>query len=487
MTHAVRGLGLAASLVFVSTLGVVTQANAQSTTAYVYLQSQGPAGPVYGFSADSNGQLAAISGSPFKTGTKIVGGNGTQFFTMGQTLLHSWAVGSTGAIGSQKSQIGFLNYAGSSCGGGTGGIGNAVLDHTGQYIYVLLQNGGDGSCAAYQTYKINSDGSFTFVGDTEKTLDASTTDSVGLPSILGGESFGYASEWVGHYTNLIGFRRASTGELQLMQFNETDPTLAGSNYLPAYPDASPTGKYVVVQLYPNDGGGDTNPPQIGSYSVDSQGNISTANTSSNMPTSQLTGPSSMSFSPDGKMLAIASLYGAGQFGNGVEIYNFNGASPLTLNTRLLNGTPIDQVAWDATHHLYAISRSESKLWVFEIGASSTAQTALVSIPSPLSMVVVRQASGPATCTPPSGYGISVCSPSQGAVMNSPVLIDATAAVSGGVYRFEVWSGSTKLASVDNGTMHTTVSLAPGSYKLTFDAYNSGKTQHEYATRDITVK
>jgi hypothetical protein len=36
-------------------------------------------------------------------------------------------------------------------------------------------------------------------------------------------------------------------------------------------------------------------------------------------------------------------------------------------------------------------------------------------------------------------------------------------------------------------MDQSLSLAPGTYTLTFDAYNSGKTQHEYATRDITVQ
>jgi len=67
-----------------------------------------------------------------------------------------------------------------------------------------------------------------------------------------------------------------------------------------------------------------------------------------------------------------------------------------------------------------------------------------------------------------------------------VQINAAATVSGGVYRFELWNGSTKLLSEDNGIMDQTLSLAPGSYKLTFDARNASGT-HEYAYSDITVQ
>ena len=95
-------------------------------------------------------------------------------------------------------------------------------------------------------------------------------------------------------------------------------------------------------------------------------------------------------------------------------------------------------------------------------------------------------SGSSTCTAPSSNGINVCSPSENATVASPVLINAAATLSGGVYRFELWSGNTKVASVNNsGTMNQSLSLSAGSYKLTFDAYNTAGT-HVYATRDITV-
>lgn len=58
--------------------------------------------------------------------------------------------------------------------------------------------------------------------------------------------------------------------------------------------------------------------------------------------------------------------------------------------------------------------------------------------------------------------------------------------SGGIYRFSLWNGSAKIVSEDNGAMDSSVSLAPGTYKLTFDARNTAGA-HYYATRNITVK
>jgi hypothetical protein len=486
MTYAVRG-ALASLVVLVSAIAVAPRARAASTSstaAYVYIQVQGPAGAVYGYSASSSGQLTAIPGSPFKPGTQIYGATNSRLFTLGKTLLHSYALGSDGAIQAQESQTPFLNYPGSSCGGGTSGIGSAVLDHSGQYIYVLLQNGGDGTCSAYQTYKINSDGSFTFMGDTEVSLPDMAGAGTDLPSILGNESFAYADESSGHENNVIGFQRQSTGTLQL--FGTMNPTFSGSdNYTPNYPDASPTGNYAVLQLYPND----SNPPQLGSFTVASNGDLSSTNTPGNMPTSALIGPYS-TFSPDGTLFALYSNQGPGTEGNGIEIYNFNGAAPLTLYKTLLTGTPIDQVAWDSSGHLYALSRRQNQLWVFTVTPTSVTQDASVSIASPVGLVVASQTTnrgggGTGPCTVPSGVGIHVCSPENGAAVTSPVQINAAANVSGNVYRFELWSGNTKLVSETEGMIDQSITLAPGTYHLTFDARNSSG-DHQYAYRDITV-
>ena len=104
--------------------------------------------------------------------------------------------------------------------------------------------------------------------------------------------------------------------------------------------------------------------------------------------------------------------------------------------------------------------------------------------SPTVNVSVSQtASG---CTAPASPGVNVCTPAESTTVTSPVQISAAAAVSGGVYRFEIWNGSTKVASVSNSsTMTESLTLSPGTYHLLFDAYNKAGT-HEKLTRDFTV-
>jgi hypothetical protein len=398
MTYSVRGLGLVSCLVSVLTLTASTlaQSDAQAVTAsttpptaaYVYIQTQGLQGPVYGFRASSTGTLSPIPGSPFKPAGEIVGGTPTQFFTLGKTLLHSYGVAANGAIESQLGQIPFFDYSGSDCPRSTSVAAGAVLDHTGKYIYVLLGCGGDNLSAEYQTYLIHSDGAFSFDGDA--SLPASWTEggfAPGLPSILGNENFAYEDEMGIHAQSvLIGFRRTSAGTLQQMQFTERDPACCGGDYEVSGPDASPTGNYLVFQFYP----ADTNPPQFASYTVASNGDISSTNTSSNMPRSSLTQPSTK-FSPSGDLFVAYS-------GMTIEIYIFNGAAPLVLRQRLMAGQGIDQVAWDSSDHLYAISNSGDTVYVYTITPASVTQTSSISIGSPFKMVVVSAKSEQALAT-----------------------------------------------------------------------------------------
>ncbi|MGB6827747.1 MAG: Ig-like domain-containing protein [Terracidiphilus sp.] len=492
MTHPIRGLGLAASLVLISTVAVVPKASAQSTSstaANVYVQVGGPEGAVYGYNASSTGQLSAISGSPFSLGSAIVGSNGSQLFTLGQTQLHSYGIGSNGAIGSQMGDTDVYNYGGGDCGDSSDAsyqnVNSAELDHSGKFVYVLLQNGPN-NCAAFQSYAIGNSGNFTFLGDIDQTginIEPVST-SLSLPSILGNETFGYDTEVSGHEVTMNGFQRESSGELQWLQFSQTGPGDApDGGWCPFSPDASPTGNYLVAQVGECDSGGNE---YLASYTVDSQGNISSTNTVSNMP--MVSGPETV-FSPSGELLA-----NWGTLGGGITLYNFNGAAPLTPYTTLLNGVTIRQVAWDGSNHLYAISSSEyqtadatNELYVLTVTPTSAIEDSSVSIAEPYTLVVSNPSSAPTggACTAPSTAGINVCSPAENASATSPVSINAAATMSGGVYRFSLWNGNTKLLNEDGGIMHQSLSLAPGSYDLVFDAENSSDV-HEYVTRNITV-
>jgi hypothetical protein len=381
MTHRCKGLGLAAALVLVTTVANIPKAGAQSTAAYVYIQIQGPAGAVYGFKASSTGQLSAIPGAPWKPTGLLIGDNKQLLVTMGQDNLHSWAIESNGAIGGALESNPDTDY-GDECDTGTN-LG-AVLDHTGQYVYVLQQNG---SCEAYKSFQISdqySEGVFDGVGETEASPASGGGD--GLPSILGNETFAYADQFDGSLNSILGFQRNSSGALQSIGL--MNPTFPGSAaYIPHHPDASPAGNYVVLQEYADA----SNEVQLASFSVDAAGNLSSTNTPETMPVSPFF-PTGSTFSPSGNLFVTWADNGLGNpsLGNGIQIYNFNGAAPLTYNTSLLSGGPVDQVAWDASNHLYAISKANNMLYVFTVTPASATQVAAWSIGAPFKMLVVSE-------------------------------------------------------------------------------------------------
>jgi hypothetical protein len=388
-----KGLGLAAALTLVSVVAVPPQATAQSTSstaAYVYIQIQGAQGSVYGFTASSSGSLSAIAGAPWKPTGLIIGDNRQLLVTMGEDNLHSWAIDSNGAIGGALESNPDTDY-GDDCDAGTN-LG-AVMDHTGQYVYVLQQKAGTVLCMAYKSFEISdqySEGVFDGVGETEAN-PPSGGGGDDLPSILGNENFAYADQYEGAANSILGFQRDSSGALELI--GVMNPAFPGSAaYTPHHPDASPAGDYVVLQEDQND---NSNAIQIGSFSVDSAGNLSSTNTAESMPTSpfNITGTT---FSPSGDLLVTwADNPGDNPAGgpgtpNGIAIYKFNGASPLTPYTTLLSGTPIDQVAWDSSNHLFAISTYGNELYVFTVTSTSVTQDTKLSIGAPFKMLVVSE-------------------------------------------------------------------------------------------------
>lgn len=154
--------------------------------AYVYVAtSKG----INLYNAASNGKLTLVSGSPFnKTSGLMIGSNQKYFITLGTDWVHSYPVAANGAIGAQASQINTQSYNGYACGTTNG----AVLDHSGQYLYVLLNVPPDDNpmCDAFQTIKIASNGLLTFDGST--TMETGAPPIRNLPTIMSNEKFAYA-------------------------------------------------------------------------------------------------------------------------------------------------------------------------------------------------------------------------------------------------------------------------------------------------------
>jgi hypothetical protein len=117
-----------------------------------------------------------------------------------------------------------------------------------------------------------------------------------------------------------------------------------------------------------DGEGDFyGPVVIATFTADAKGNLKTTSTYKNMAVAE-TGGGTMRMSPSGKLLAVG--------GSGLEIFHFNGGSPLTKYKTLLTTDSIGQILWDDDNHMYALgsdTKGTGKLWVYTVTLTSVAE------------------------------------------------------------------------------------------------------------------
>ena len=314
----------------------------------------------------------------------MIGSNQKYFITLGTYWVRSYPVKANGAIGAQVSQINTQNYSGRDCGTTNG----AVLDHSGQDVYVLLNVPPDGNnvCDAYQTFKIATSGQLAFNGVT--STDTGAPPMRNLPTFLANNKFAYT------VNNFVFLTIKGTQEIYLNVGNtftrESNGTLEFLNFYSGYPSANwgfplpydydqeaedlwewiplqvtaDSTNHLAVAMYPwyDPPKGTSLGPQLASFTVDSQGYPVSTNTYKNMPLSDLF-PTVLNMSPDGKLLAVA--------GGGLEVFHFNGAAPITRYSKVLTTDSISWIHWDKTNHLYALSTG-GKLYVYTITPTSIA-------------------------------------------------------------------------------------------------------------------
>jgi hypothetical protein len=139
-----------------------------------------------------------------------------------------------------------------------------------------------------------------------------------------------------------------------------------------------------------DGAPTYGPVVIATFTADAEGNLKSTSTYKNMPVSEPGGGptgapgGTMRMSPSGKLLAVG--------GSGLEIFHFNGGSPVTKYKTLLPGFTVSQILWDNTNHMYAIgtnSAGAGKLYVYTVTPTSVTEApgSPYSITSPGNIVV----------------------------------------------------------------------------------------------------
>jgi hypothetical protein len=330
-----------------------------SPVAYVYVS--GPTG-IDAFAAASNGKLTPVPGSPFQGDVASMAVNGKYLFGTGlnDIDIYSFSIASDGAL-HQVAVTNAQKYNGYEC----GAPGPLFLDHTGATLYDLDFDGNICANNAYQSFRINQPkGELNYLGS-----DGSDPWFNVPLSFSGNNIYAYGAVCLDDmYWQIYNFQRHSDGMLIQANISAPMPTpKEGDFYCPFLTAADPT-NHVAISLQAVDGEtfNPDGPPQLATYTAEDSGNLKTMSTRENMPETAVKNVTDVAVSPSGKLLAVGGTAG-------LQIFHFNGSDPITPYTGRLTKDEVDQFFWDNDNHLYAISRSAGKLFVFTITPTSFSQ------------------------------------------------------------------------------------------------------------------
>jgi 6-phosphogluconolactonase (cycloisomerase 2 family) len=342
------------------------QANAQTThVAYVYVSSN-PANSstnqINAYTVSSAGKLTPVSGSPFRDDVTSMAVNGKYLFasTRSGIYIAGFRIEPGGALRWVRStDIVRLNP--SDC----GDSGPLFLDRSGTTLYDMEYRS-DCSNNSYHSFSIDpSTGQLRHLGGTFG--DA----WLYLPAAFtGNNAHAYTAGCIGNlYWEISGYKRGANGALTSVKTKTSLPAAkAGDFYCPSQ-TATDSANHVAVTLQPvNQAFNPDGAPLLASFTADAAGNLNTSNTPQTMPRASVGTVTALSMSPSGKLLAVAGSAG-------LQVFHFNGGNAITRGTGLIATPQIDQISWDNSNHLYAISQSAGKLYVFTITPASAQQAA----------------------------------------------------------------------------------------------------------------
>ncbi len=346
-----------------------------SSAAFVYVSGTPTTSTseILAYTAAANGGLTPVPGSPWEESGLRLAANGKWLFSTDSLNIYSFSIAPDGAI-NQVASINAQQYNSS----GTGGPISLFFDRSGAVLYDedIYGNGANNTYQFFDPAK--ETGTLSYLGATADYAAVWVTPL----SFVGDNSYGYGGSCVRGGQYIYGFERSGDGTLTALNISPPIPAAPKGGYCP-YLAAADLENNVAISLTPTNGYSYVGPPQIGVYTADSSGNLTTKSTRSNMPILGVGIVNDMKMSPSGTLLAVAGT-------NGMQVLHFNGANPVTLFGPLMAKDEVDQVAWDDGNHLYGISRATGKLFVFTVTATNVKQApgSPYSISSPYDLTVV---------------------------------------------------------------------------------------------------
>ncbi|HEY5253591.1 MAG TPA: chitobiase/beta-hexosaminidase C-terminal domain-containing protein [Acidobacteriaceae bacterium] len=162
-------------------------------------------------------------------------------------------------------------------------------------------------------------------------------------------------------------------------------------------------------------------------------------------------------SPDGGTFSSSQSVTLSSTTASAEIhYTLNGATP-TSSSALYNGA----ITIATTTTVKAIASATGYV---QSGVSSAAFTFGTS----------------GSCSAPTSAGVHLCVPASGSTVSSPVMVQATAKVTGTIASTQLWVDGVKKYSTASSSLNTSISLAAGSHRFAVIASNTAGQKWESA-------
>jgi hypothetical protein len=329
-----------------------------SPVAFVYVSANpGGAHPeVNAYTSSTDGTLKPIAGSPFAADVQGMAVSSKYLFGESGVFIHSYAIDPDGSL-REVSSVNAQRLTGTNC----GGPWKLFLDRMGQTLYDLAYLGSQCANNALQSFRV---GPFTGELAYLEAISASPAVETAL-SFIGNNEYGYTASCYHFGPQIFAYHRKNNDTLMQININPPIPAgPSGKEYCPWLGAADPT-NHVAIALAPIFASNwqEAGPWQIAVYTAHSWGNLTTTSTHSNMPTTAAGDINDIRISPSGMLLAVGGSAG-------LQVFHFNGANPVRHYTALLTNDPISQVFWDDANHLYALSGTAGKLYVFTVTPTS---------------------------------------------------------------------------------------------------------------------
>jgi hypothetical protein len=389
MTRYSGSLSLLALLIAAGAGVQAVSPQTNSPVAYVYVSRPTH---VDGFSAAPDGRLTPVPGSPFAN-ISVSHMSVTNKFLFGagddNQSIDSFAIAKDGSL-TKIGEIDTHNYnpPDNDC----YDVGPTQVDYARTTLYNDDWNC-DGDSQYIQSYKIESNGELTFLANSG---GQSEDWEMGPPVVLGTDAYLYVAGLYGQGPGGViqSYKRQSNGAMELSNPNITMPPTKNPDdiYQPFPVLAGDPTSHIAVAMQAENGisGEDDGPPVLASFTAQSNGNLVSTNSPDSMAAADLKWIDSMSVSPTGKLLVVGGdgpVYSSDV--KGFQIFHFNGASPITHYSGLLQSNyAFSQFGWDKYNHLYALGGGY--LFVYTVTPTSIEQApgSPYSIPEASSVIVL---------------------------------------------------------------------------------------------------